>query len=527
MKYFESDVPSGDGLCSDNNCPCPEVLIPRGTGYLYIKKSLVDFRKQCPTLESARKLMQNRHKQATANLGGALSGFYSLGPILVCEQGAKLRNLNLEVSSADAKKWWETGLVPLRETPIHSDGSGIRPQDKESAIIQSNDRELYTKSKKIQLSKSVTDAIFDNLETYDPVFDLALTCPKCGEKPLPEKMVSHLYAVGCSTIVCKQCDIEIPLVTDLGSPCQIFSTDPLEELDFEPHELIDLGKSISLSKNNTSNYLEDVSCIDSFPSIKFAKNFYDGSERGQKFSIKILPFREHLDILCNLTALKTATLKCVPIPSKKTLQCFNRLANLFLLAHLNPVDSKRYNIPNKLVDNWKGLVWNFAYLLRALSQAEKILRESTKTKFTQDELKQSLFSKYTMPSTDRESICALDFRRLILERIEQFFCVRFLTLLEEKSLTKGGYETFKIAECIKNAFLKMGIDKGMMLKCMEIRSNRNDPSGADECVKNAALISFQYRIAAVDIYNFREFSIGKLSPESVSFSGLIKKFFRK
>jgi len=39
-------------------------------------------------------------------------------PILVCEEGAKLRGLDLEVAAADAKYWWETGLAPLRATPL-------------------------------------------------------------------------------------------------------------------------------------------------------------------------------------------------------------------------------------------------------------------------------------------------------------------------------------------------------------------------------------------------------------------------
>ena len=37
--------------------------------------------------------------------------------ILVCEEGAKLRGLNLEVAAADAKHWWETGKIPFRATP--------------------------------------------------------------------------------------------------------------------------------------------------------------------------------------------------------------------------------------------------------------------------------------------------------------------------------------------------------------------------------------------------------------------------
>jgi tetratricopeptide (TPR) repeat protein len=123
MEYFESDVPGGNGLCSDNACPCPEVEIPRGTGYLYIEQSLVDFRRQYPKLDSARRAMQQMQEQMrSGGTGGIFSGitggFYRLGPILVCEQGAKLRNLDLEVAAADAKHWWKTGLVPLRATPL-------------------------------------------------------------------------------------------------------------------------------------------------------------------------------------------------------------------------------------------------------------------------------------------------------------------------------------------------------------------------------------------------------------------------
>ncbi len=117
MEYFECDVPSGDGLCSDNNCPCPEVIIPRGTGYLYIEHSLVDFRRKYPTLKYAREAMQLKQKKMRASVL-SFTGFYRLGPILVCEKGAKLRNLDLEVAAADAKFWWKTGFVPLCETPL-------------------------------------------------------------------------------------------------------------------------------------------------------------------------------------------------------------------------------------------------------------------------------------------------------------------------------------------------------------------------------------------------------------------------
>jgi len=47
---------------------------------------------------------------------------YRLSPILVCEQGARLRNLDLAVAAADAKYMWETSLVPLRATPLAGAG---------------------------------------------------------------------------------------------------------------------------------------------------------------------------------------------------------------------------------------------------------------------------------------------------------------------------------------------------------------------------------------------------------------------
>lgn len=71
-------------LCSDNSCPCPQVSIPRGQGYIYVVK--------------------HPNGAVTANI--------------TCEQGAKLRRLNLAVARKDAQHWWETGMVPDRPTPL-------------------------------------------------------------------------------------------------------------------------------------------------------------------------------------------------------------------------------------------------------------------------------------------------------------------------------------------------------------------------------------------------------------------------
>ena len=57
-------------------------------------------------------------QQGMMGLGGQnVTAFYRIGPILVCEQGARLRKLDLKVAGADAAHWWRTGKVPLRPTP--------------------------------------------------------------------------------------------------------------------------------------------------------------------------------------------------------------------------------------------------------------------------------------------------------------------------------------------------------------------------------------------------------------------------
>lgn len=97
--YSKRAIPKESGLCSDRECPCSETVIPKGTGYFYISKEAVNFMK--------------------ARLKGGAQGFVSGPmPILVCEEGAKLRGIDMEVAAADAKRWWETGEVPLRPTPL-------------------------------------------------------------------------------------------------------------------------------------------------------------------------------------------------------------------------------------------------------------------------------------------------------------------------------------------------------------------------------------------------------------------------
>jgi len=121
--YFVSEPPDGDGLCSDNKCPCPGMGadIPRGEGYLFIPAVLVGNRKHHRTESEAKALIERDNKRIQSELPGfhgrsmGRQGRYS--PVLCCRRGAESRKLDLQTASKDAEFWWETGLVPLRRTP--------------------------------------------------------------------------------------------------------------------------------------------------------------------------------------------------------------------------------------------------------------------------------------------------------------------------------------------------------------------------------------------------------------------------
>lgn len=114
MRYMETQRPKGFASCSDDQCPCGVfgTPIPQGKGYLYISQQLIDFRKDCLKLNDCQTKIRNAYSGIIS--GGA--GVFV--PILMCEQGARKRGLNLEVAAADARYWWKTGKAPLRPTPL-------------------------------------------------------------------------------------------------------------------------------------------------------------------------------------------------------------------------------------------------------------------------------------------------------------------------------------------------------------------------------------------------------------------------
>jgi len=110
MVYMEVPEPGRSAVCSDDKCPCPEVPIARGEGYMYVSEELAELRRRCPSLGEIKAWREQLGENVMFG-GGTLS------PVLTCEQGARLRNLDMTVAAQDAQWWWKTGQVPCRPTP--------------------------------------------------------------------------------------------------------------------------------------------------------------------------------------------------------------------------------------------------------------------------------------------------------------------------------------------------------------------------------------------------------------------------
>jgi hypothetical protein len=115
MEYFENPpLLKTGGLCSDRECPCDETPIAAGEGYLYITRECCNFRWDCRTVDEVDTKLELLGDQTNSVI---IPGPGLANPTLVCEVGARRRQLNLDVAGRDAKHWWATGQVPFRPTP--------------------------------------------------------------------------------------------------------------------------------------------------------------------------------------------------------------------------------------------------------------------------------------------------------------------------------------------------------------------------------------------------------------------------
>ncbi|MGD9201260.1 MAG: PEGA domain-containing protein [Chitinispirillia bacterium] len=155
MEYIECDVLPNVGYCSDNDCPCSVTQIQHGTGYLYISPEVVKFRKNALTqAECRKKLARFTEKDEYLSL-------QQYEPILICDKGAKKRNLDLNIAAEDARVWWETQKAPLRATPFAVKTSAKGTID--ATVVQ---KQKIPVAKKIQkpLSESENDFLHDSIK---------------------------------------------------------------------------------------------------------------------------------------------------------------------------------------------------------------------------------------------------------------------------------------------------------------------------------------------------------------------------
>jgi hypothetical protein len=117
--YQETPLPTSPGKCSDSQCPCTDTKLLHGQGYLYISPDAVEFMRDCRTSVDLGAKMGRvaiaRDMDVAIEMGTLRWKFQ---PILICEQAAKNRGLNLDVAANDARLWWGTGKVLRRATPL-------------------------------------------------------------------------------------------------------------------------------------------------------------------------------------------------------------------------------------------------------------------------------------------------------------------------------------------------------------------------------------------------------------------------
>jgi len=91
LQHFTYDRPTVSVTCADTDCDCGREPMAEGEGFLFISV------------------------QVERDRGPDGSG--TAEPMLLCEQAARRRDLDLEVAAEDAANWWKTGRAPLRATP--------------------------------------------------------------------------------------------------------------------------------------------------------------------------------------------------------------------------------------------------------------------------------------------------------------------------------------------------------------------------------------------------------------------------
>lgn len=127
----------GTAICSDNLCPCPQVHIQKGQGYIFIE-----------------------------NIGDETN--IKLRANITCEQGAILRGLDLRAAREDVLFWWNTGLIPNRVTPLTPEMRN-RLIEKETKKTLDEKKKESIKSTEQFLNIQSSEIITENIEIEEEI----------------------------------------------------------------------------------------------------------------------------------------------------------------------------------------------------------------------------------------------------------------------------------------------------------------------------------------------------------------------
>ena len=361
----------------------------------------------------------------------------------------------------------------------------------------------------IQVPKSVTDDILADLQGYKPGIDLGMPCPSCGKRPLPLRMLSHLFAAGVPAIRCSHCHTDMPLATDIQDTPSFFSTGALDTLrDPDGGELsasawLDIGSLVGMPEEGKESILEDLACADMYPRIPLAEGFYDGTARERRFGKVFLPFREHFHTLCNLKALEIIVETKDALPKDEVELCFRRAFPGMLIAVYSMMsEAGRQWVTTTLVPKWDAIVLSVAYTCRALARADQLLATLVPNQLTRQQM---------VEASRSADIHLVHLQILLTECLAEFFFARFFVLRQAQQQTsfKGGYEASRLMEQIDLPLKSMASGSHFLDYCISLDPNEHPR------LFNATVVWTTYRHTGsssgvkIDENNVRVAPIGK------------------
>ena len=144
-------------FCSDNDCPCSNTTMPPANGYLWIKPEVAETRKSCLSLFSMQSHMAST-KTSSTDIDALRKNYV---PLVVCEEAAKRRNLDLDIAASDYTMWVNRGKVLCRPTPLLSNNTLITDIKKDQQINSGESEYVCS-------------------ECGADVLETDIRCPKCG-----------------------------------------------------------------------------------------------------------------------------------------------------------------------------------------------------------------------------------------------------------------------------------------------------------------------------------------------------------